>query len=354
MSTPTSAVIVALPADDDPVHQLADDAHVTLLFLGEATNLTPDEVADVDGLLKLTAENLASFDVGVSGSGVLGEDQQPVLLVQSEALTYLRDLLAAEPAVTPVTDRVEQFPSWVPHLSVRDQQRAASVDLDGFTVGALGLWLGGQHRTYELLPPTWTRLPDHLADEEETAETLAVSGYSCPAVTDERSLYVALRHAEGHPAARPYVIKRASALRLTHLVPTWPELESTVVHLDRRRLALTAAGGFTDRDTGERYRPTPPSRRQRRAQAAERPITDAADLLAAVNRKPTNPARRRALIEAARRLDRLPYIPADWAERSPGAASLAPGAADAIHRAAYGVTSAEAAQVQHGRVRGAR
>jgi len=338
---PSGAVIVALPAAGDPVHPAATDPHVTLHYLGEATDLTPAERA---GLVNLTARVAAStpaFDADVSGIGTLGEDDQPVLLLQAHPLTRLYDQLAAEPLVERISERTDGFPSWIPHLSIRDQADAA--ELEEIRVGALGLWIGEEHQAFPLAPTQ----PDPEKPHRRALAAAAVSSFSCPAITDARSFQVGARYANAHPEARPFVVKAAARLGLLNELPAWPERIGVVVNVNRTSAVVTAAG-LVDQRTGQPFGGPPSSRRVRRE------IRDRADLLARINAAPTDPAERRALVQAAMRLDRVRYIPADWPEKPTEAYPLRPGAAEMIQRAAYGRTSAEADQVARERVRGTR
>jgi hypothetical protein len=162
---------------------------------------------------------------------------------------------------------------------------------------------------------------------QELAPLVAAITMSCPAIHDADDLRVGIRYADTHPQARPFVIKAAAQLGLLDRLPGWEEVADTTVHLDQHALRITASGQLVDVASGQPFTPRPPARSQRR----QRPVRDRADLRSAIDRAPTDPATRQALVEAAQRLDRLRWIPSGWPAP---AVQLAPGAAQALQRAA--------------------
>lgn len=115
----TSSVLVALPAADDAVHGLGqEESHVTLLFFGDADAFDPQGIKDE------VAAYLESFGPAepvidnVSGTAVLGADKANVLLLDARNLADIRGAILASEAVRAVHDTVEQFPAWIPHLTI--------------------------------------------------------------------------------------------------------------------------------------------------------------------------------------------------------------------------------------------
>lgn len=115
----TSAVIVALPAETDPVSAIsseADGAHVTLLFLGDATAFDPEPIKAV---LAAVAGGVGSaVNESVSGTGTLGPNEADVLLLDAAHLADIRGAILATDEVRAVHDGVQQFPTWIPHLTL--------------------------------------------------------------------------------------------------------------------------------------------------------------------------------------------------------------------------------------------
>jgi 2'-5' RNA ligase len=55
------------------VHQVvAEDAHVTLQFLGEAADLSDDQVTEIKQTLEMLASVVYPFDADISGTAELG------------------------------------------------------------------------------------------------------------------------------------------------------------------------------------------------------------------------------------------------------------------------------------------
>lgn len=82
------------------------------------------------------------------------------------------------------------------------------------------------------------RVPEDVLDRElNSAPPL---GVSIPVITgassrsDRATIAVAIRHADSHPAARWYVMKKLLALDLGSLLPCWPELVGLTFHRDGR------------------------------------------------------------------------------------------------------------------------
>jgi 2'-5' RNA ligase len=148
----TTAIIAAVPSPVDPVHEVVtEDAHVTLQFLGEAAELTEDQVTEIQTTLEQLSSVVYPFDVSISGTAELGPDKAQVLIVQSELLTKVREMLGLTPAVSTAVANSKQFPNWIPHLTLAYEGEMP--DVSGYTeveIGSLELWLADAHHVYML------------------------------------------------------------------------------------------------------------------------------------------------------------------------------------------------------------
>lgn len=148
----TTAIIAAVPTAEDPVHEIvAEDAHVTLQFLGEAADLSDEQIEGIKTTLGLIAANVYAFPVDVSGTAELGQDKAQVLLIQSTMLTKIRETLGLDESVSTAVASVEQFPNWIPHLTM--QYEGEQPDVAAFkevTIGSLELWLADEHLVFPL------------------------------------------------------------------------------------------------------------------------------------------------------------------------------------------------------------
>lgn len=173
----TSTVIVALPSIDDPISMASSEAsgaHCTLLFLGDSANL--DEAA----LNTAVGEFVAKGEVGVivdnvSGTAVLGKDQADVILLDAANLSALRTGLLGQDTLAEAYGSVEQFPTWIPHVTLGYPETPAVTEYSGeaVTFNRLAVW-HGESRT------------EFLLGETMPADTLTASGEApAPAPTAE-------------------------------------------------------------------------------------------------------------------------------------------------------------------------
>jgi 2'-5' RNA ligase len=140
---------------DDPVHEVvAEDAHVTLQFLGEAADLSEEQITEIKQTLEMLASVVYPFPADISGTAELGPDKAQVLLVQSELLTKIREMLGMSEAVSTAVASVEQFPNWIPHLTLAYEGEMPDVAATRVgQIGSLELWLAEEHHVYRLAQP---------------------------------------------------------------------------------------------------------------------------------------------------------------------------------------------------------
>src|SRR4051812_12407743 len=94
------------------------------------------------------------FEVDISGTAELGPDKAQVLIVQSALLTKIRETLGLSEAVSTAVASVEQFPNWIPHLTLAYEGEMPDVaQYEQVTIGSLELWLADEHRVYPLAQP---------------------------------------------------------------------------------------------------------------------------------------------------------------------------------------------------------
>jgi hypothetical protein len=170
----TGVVIVALPADTDPIVAASseDVAHMTLIWLGDASDL-PGHNVDVEALksnLAAWAERIDGPLVeGVSGSATLGADGASVVLVDAASLAEIRNGMVTEFAEYPpgrlpeegedeqmpiarVHSETEQFPTWLPHVTLGYPETPALAEYAGteITFDRLALWVGNDRTEYPM------------------------------------------------------------------------------------------------------------------------------------------------------------------------------------------------------------
>lgn len=148
----TSSAIVALPADDDPVHALGPEpSHVTVAYLGKADQNDPavlsKAVADVAGRHQ-------PFTEKVTGKAAFGADGAHVLHLGGDGITPVREELLAHPDVAQAHANADQFPNYVPHMTIGYPDDGDSLDAlptpNDVTFDRLALWHGDQRIEHPL------------------------------------------------------------------------------------------------------------------------------------------------------------------------------------------------------------
>ena len=151
----TTAIIAALPAADDPISAAsseADGAHATLLFLGDTANL--DEAALKAALEEfITGGQVGIITEQVNGRAVLGKDAADVVLFDAANLVFIRNgLLTNSQVITDAYEAVDQFPTWLPHVTLGYPETPAAGEYanEAITFDRLALWFGESRTEYPL------------------------------------------------------------------------------------------------------------------------------------------------------------------------------------------------------------
>jgi hypothetical protein len=179
----TSTVIVALPAADDPISAASSEtsgAHATLLFLGDSS------VLDEEALNAAVKQFVEEGQVGiiteqVNGRATLGADAADVVLFDAANLVFIRNgLLTNHQVITDAYEAVEQFPTWLPHVTLGYPETPATAEYTGqaITFDRLAVWHGESRTEYPLggtmpekpaKPEALTAAGDAPADEMDPA-----------------------------------------------------------------------------------------------------------------------------------------------------------------------------------------
>ena len=152
---PKAAVVVLLPAMNDPITALTSgtDPHCTLLYLGNGE-------MDLAPLHEIIASYASAYRFGdnqlpedsVSGRAVLGKDKADVALLDASGSGEIRASLMEEDGILELLGMQEQFPAWIPHLTLGYPEAPATEgDLpDGVTYDRLALWRGNEQYEFPL------------------------------------------------------------------------------------------------------------------------------------------------------------------------------------------------------------
>jgi hypothetical protein len=221
----TNALVVALPADDDPVGVLSqeDEAHVTMLWFGDMTTLSTGLVEEIRIEVDGAVAAMGPFTAKVSGAAVLGPDRAGVLLLESEDLVILRNELGSAPSIRAAQMNAEhQFPWWICHLTMNyDNGLPPEPWPTEIRFDALGLWVGEQHTRYPLSRTIGLENPGEIPAPVSNEGLLSCG--LIPPIHSAGDIPRALSFALTHPDSRWYVEKRCVAFGLGDRIPDWDE-----------------------------------------------------------------------------------------------------------------------------------
>lgn len=115
-------VVVALPSERDRVRKFSSEPepHLTLLYLN-GEDLGATEIELISGYVQHAATTIAPFYLEVEGRGELGDKKADVLYFSkrwTKSVETFRNVLLQNDLVSRSYLSVEQFPDWVPHLTL--------------------------------------------------------------------------------------------------------------------------------------------------------------------------------------------------------------------------------------------
>jgi 2'-5' RNA ligase len=131
----SNLVIVALPSEEDYVNKISSEkvAHMTLLFLGETTQV--QNLAQIIAFVQHAAnQSLLRFSLEVDHRGVLGIDEADVLFFSKtkwsgyEEVNAYRSFLLKDDNIRKAYDSTTQFDEWNPHLTLGYPESPAHPD----------------------------------------------------------------------------------------------------------------------------------------------------------------------------------------------------------------------------------
>ena len=205
----TGALVVLLPADDDPITAATseDRAHMTFVWMGDVSDIDDAARAAIGGEVSSYAAALdGPIVVPVMRRGQLGDDGADVVFLErSDSVLNARDgLMESSPNLLAAHDAAEQFPEWTPHVTLGYPEGVeggpAIGEYDGteVTFDRLGLWLGGDYTEYPMggvvsdtiiadaaaqepgIPAEEYEADDELEDDEEPITEIPVHGVLAP------------------------------------------------------------------------------------------------------------------------------------------------------------------------------
>lgn len=177
-----SYVIVALPPKDDPIHSLSTDKkpHLTLLYLGPHL----ENPGRLESFLRNAAQSLPEFYLTVKERGSLGPDKADVLFFNKHRLSPVenfRSHLRSNPEIEKAYLSTEQYPEWVPHLTLRYPETPVRSDVNGLyppvIFNRLALWSGdSEGPEFPLRPEFATMAQSSILQAEDFLAHFGIKG----------------------------------------------------------------------------------------------------------------------------------------------------------------------------------
>lgn len=180
-----STVIVALPAEDDPIRSIPNDVsgglHATILFFGDMDDASPIKAAVEE---MLAGWQPPPFQQDTEGRmEPLGHDdpQAQVLMMSADArdseytLGNIRETLLANEDVKAAFDSIEQYPDFTPHITLGygeldPEAIGAAEQLAEVTFDRLAVWHGEEQTEYPLGGGTMTDDNTEVPEVSEPVE----------------------------------------------------------------------------------------------------------------------------------------------------------------------------------------
>lgn len=147
-----NTVIVAIPSKDDRVWKISSEKvpHMTILFLGD--KVPESAITQMIGYVAhATQTSLYNFYLDVKNRATLGEDEADVIFFSKWGLDQVeqfRTYLLRDNTIKTAYESTEQFPEWLPHLTLGYPETPAHEDdrdypgIHGVHFDKIALWTG--------------------------------------------------------------------------------------------------------------------------------------------------------------------------------------------------------------------
>lgn len=183
-NTGRSLVVVALPSEQDRVRKISSEPepHLTLLYLGN-DDYDASEIELISGYVEHAASMMSPFHLEVEGRGELGDKKADVLFFAKKwikSVETFRNMLLQNDLVSKSYLSVEQFPDWIPHLTLGyPETPAKKIDEDDsfwyVDFNRIALWVDDyKGPTYKLAHPEYDM---EVAMSQIERGRSAMSGY---------------------------------------------------------------------------------------------------------------------------------------------------------------------------------
>lgn len=132
-----SIVVVAIPSRDEQVWRISSEEtpHLTLLYLDDQINVRDRVLEFAEHVVNTT---LPKFGMDVERRGVFGPEDADVLFFGEygrQRLLEFRAYLLTNPEICKAYDAAEQYPEWVPHLTLGYPENPAKEEDQSYPTG---------------------------------------------------------------------------------------------------------------------------------------------------------------------------------------------------------------------------
>lgn len=236
MAVTPSYAVVAIASEDDYIWRLSSDKkpHMTLLYLGDHLN----NISRVEDFIAHAVDtSLRRFGLDVDKRGVLGADDTDVLFFGQfgqDELKEFRNYLLQQPDIFEAYNSTQQFPEWIPHLTMGTPDNPAKPDLRDYPgtswvrFDRIALWTGDSEGVEFPLKTDNDRLVMSMARGQDYLEHFGVKGMKWGVHRSDRN------STEGHSedAMRVNASKqKLKAAKTTHVLST-KELQDLVTRMN--------------------------------------------------------------------------------------------------------------------------
>lgn len=160
---PTTAAIVVVPSDLDPIRLVGDESkHATLLHFGETATLPSDAKSVLLDLVAQAAQLTMPFTERICEVSRLGPKTPPALvaMLSDRYLGQIRNALQVTPQVREYLQNSQQHPQFTPHVTLgypdyarEEALRALMISLYRVQFDRISLWWNGEHYDVPFMDP---------------------------------------------------------------------------------------------------------------------------------------------------------------------------------------------------------
>ena len=138
----TGVVAVVLPHPQHSISQRVHQAHTTLVYAGDYEDVPDEFRAGIHDTVRLLSRTVPPFDAHVTGYDSFDNGSQPVVLLASPLLQFMRSHLEKYNG--------SEHKTYRPHLSIPEMPYPGSFLTPTIPFDRIGMWAGEHRYLYHL------------------------------------------------------------------------------------------------------------------------------------------------------------------------------------------------------------